>query len=172
MKKIILLTTILSLCLFAVTLNRYSTSGGIVTDSDKLLQWQDNNNSSAATWSDAMDYCEALTLDSGKWRLPNAHELESIVEMSSSEPAMNSIFQTHQTNEAGVQTYWTSTTFFGSSADGEPVGDSNESAWTLDFKHGTEIPKDKGTDTAASGNTKNNNDAGDEVYTRCVRDLI
>jgi len=65
MKKILLITTGLSLGLMADA-NRFSRDDTtqIVTDTTTGLQWQDDANASSLTkkWTEAIDYCEALTL--------------------------------------------------------------------------------------------------------------
>ena len=61
--------------------NRYTRSEGIVTDRKTGLQWQDsysdnNNILKSATWTEAIKYCEDLTLgEYSDWRLPNFNEL-------------------------------------------------------------------------------------------------
>jgi len=107
MKKIIIAAIGFSLVLLA-DLSR--NAAGVVTDSTTGLQWQDdysdnNGNIKEATWQDAIDYCEALTLDGGRWRLPNIRELNSIADLSRVNPAIDPTFQ-----HTAADNYWSSST--------------------------------------------------------------
>ena len=93
---------------------------GTVLDMATGLMWQQNDSEEGMDWPNALDYCEAST-EGGydDWRLPNAKELQSIVDYSrspgaSNSAAINPIFNTTSiTNEAGEKDYafyWTSTT--------------------------------------------------------------
>jgi hypothetical protein len=70
----------------------YTDNGdGTVTDNVTGLMWQQTAPSAWFTWTDAVDYCLALTLDGYRdWRLPSRIELVSIVDASVSEPSINS----------------------------------------------------------------------------------
>ena len=100
----------LSVFLFA----GFSRSGGVVTDSATSLQWQDDYSDNAgniktATWTAAIDYCEALSLGGHTdWRVPNKKELLSLVDYGTYSPAIGSIFQNTSSNY-----YWSSTTYAG-----------------------------------------------------------
>jgi len=114
----------------------------IVIDNENNLEWQDNNQIGRITkrnWSDAIDYCEELSLDGKRdWRLPNQNELLSIVDYSSSEFPINSVFL--YTN---AEPYWSSTSF---------IGDLTQ-AWYVDFSFGEALNEHKDT----------------ELFVRCVR---
>ena len=91
---------------------RFTKANGVVTDNQTTLEWQDDysdngNNGKSAKWTDAIDYCEALTLN-GKddWRLPNKKELLSIVDYGTYNPAISSVFE--KTNSLNY--FWSSTT--------------------------------------------------------------
>ncbi len=106
MKKLLLAFGVLSLLAFG-DLSR--DSSGIVTDSVTGLEWQDNYSDNAtkikvANWSDAIEYCETLTLDGGGWRVPNILELKSITNKNRYNPSIDSVFQNIKTSE-----YWSST---------------------------------------------------------------
>jgi hypothetical protein len=68
--------------------------------------WQQNE-PGTKTWSDAISYCEGLSLGGyTDWRLPNVKELESLIDDTRYNPAINtSIFP-----NATSSYYWQSTT--------------------------------------------------------------
>ena len=83
-------------------------SGGVVRDDFTKLEWQDTYLSGIkkATWSEALIYCDELTLgEKSDWRLPNINELKSIIDRGRYRPAINSIF-INVTSDF----YWSSTT--------------------------------------------------------------
>ena len=111
----------------------------IVTDNTTGLQWQDDVNVTK-TWTQAIDYCEALTLGSNSdWRLPNFNELYFIADRSKRNPAINGTFKNVVSNY-----YLSSTTV---------VGDEY-GAWYVYFNYGR-----------GAWNLKSNSN-----YVRCVRD--
>jgi len=68
--------------------------------------------SDGATWREALQYCEDLELAGyDDWRLPNARELESIVDYERLDPCIAPMFG------AASQRYWTSSTLVGISLD-------------------------------------------------------
>lgn len=99
--------------------NNFADNGdGTVTDYATGLIWQQADSGSGMIWEDALDYCESLSLAGGTdWRLPNAKELQSIVDYSRApslgSAAIDPVFRTSGiTNEAGQADYpyfWTST---------------------------------------------------------------
>ncbi|TEW56876.1 DUF1566 domain-containing protein [Psychromonas sp. RZ22] len=101
--------------------NKFVDNGdGTITDTATGLMWQKADNKAGITWQDALTYAENLTLGGyDDWRLPNAKELQSIVDYTrspetSDSAAIDPIFQTSSIkNEAGKNDYpyyWTSTT--------------------------------------------------------------
>lgn len=103
MRGIFLITLGLSTALFA----SFSKTGNIVTDSTTALQWQDDAIGSTMTWTEAIDHCEDLTLDThGDWRLPNLKELTSLVDDSRVSPSIDTSIFEHTASNA----YWSSTT--------------------------------------------------------------
>ena len=101
--------------------NRFKDAGnGTVIDLATGLMWQQGDSGSGMIWEDALDYCEDLTLAGlSDWRLPDAKELQSIVDYSrspgtTSSAAIDPIFNvTTIQNEAGqtdYPCYWTGTT--------------------------------------------------------------
>ncbi len=79
-----------------------------VSDQMSGLTWQQSDDGQTRNWRDALAYCEGLTLaDHNNWRLPNVKELQSIVDYSQHDPALDNRFF-KQTNHAGW--FWSSTT--------------------------------------------------------------
>lgn len=77
-----------------------------VTDLNTGLMWQKTGTSDIA-WEEALTYCENLELAGyDDWRMPSRNELQSIVDYSVSEPAIN----TSYFPEAMSSWYWSSTT--------------------------------------------------------------
>lgn len=128
MIKILLITIGISVALLADFSRDNSTH--IVTDNSTGLEWQDDTNASSITlsWQDAIDYCEALSMDEGGWRLPNFNELYSIADRSTSDPAMDSTFINIIPNE-----YWTSTTY----------ANGTRNAWIVSFSKGNDNSSNK-----------------------------
>jgi len=75
------------------------------------LVWQDNSDAKTTqrTWQEAIDYCEALSLDGhDDWRLSNINELKSIVDQTKMNPAIVDGFVNTVSSF-----YWSSTTVLG-----------------------------------------------------------
>jgi hypothetical protein len=93
---------------------------GTVTDNAHDLMWQQADSGSGMNWAEALAYCEDLTLaEHDDWRLPNAKELQILVDYSRSpdttaSAAIDPVFScTNITNENLATDdgfYWTSTT--------------------------------------------------------------
>lgn len=92
-----------------------------VSDLATGLMWQQADDATGRDWEEALAYAESLELASySDWRLPNAKELQSIVDYSRSpqttnSPAINPIFETTEINDpdgnAGQYPFfWSSTT--------------------------------------------------------------
>lgn len=98
-----------------------------ISDNATGLMWQQND-SASTDWDNAVAVCEAATTAGHTdWRLPNAKELQSIVDYTrspdtSSDAAINAIFNsTSFTNEEGVTDwgyYWASSTHVDNNDDG------------------------------------------------------
>jgi hypothetical protein len=102
-------------------LNEFVDKGdGTITDEATGLVWQKTDSGQAMNWEDALSYAENLDLAGyDDWRLPNAKELQSIIDYSrcpdtTDSAAIDPIFDISSiTNEAGEIDYpffWTSTT--------------------------------------------------------------
>jgi len=85
---------------------------GTITDNRLGLVWQEVENN-PVTWSNAIIYCEGLTLGGfSDWRLPNVKELHSLVDNQTANPSINqSAFPL-----ATAYYYWSSTTNPGNTA--------------------------------------------------------
>ncbi|WP_236546715.1 Lcl domain-containing protein [Psychromonas sp. L1A2] len=93
---------------------------GTITDTATGLMWQTADSDKGMNWQDALTYSNNLTLGGhDDWRLPNAKELQSIVDYSrspatSNSAAIDSVFKASTIkNEAGEKDYpyyWSSTT--------------------------------------------------------------
>ncbi len=90
-------------------MNSFSNNGdGTVSDLTTGLTWQQIDDGVTRNWQQALDYCENLTLaGSSAWRLPNAKELQSIVDYTRNYPALDTGVFT-QRDPAGW--FWSSTT--------------------------------------------------------------
>ena len=86
--------------------NRYADNGnGTVTDIGSGLVWQQNDSGAKLNWEDALTYCEALVIDNiSDWKLPDAKELESIVDLTRNNPSIDPLFLNTQS-----ENYWSST---------------------------------------------------------------
>lgn len=101
--------------------NNFIDNGdGTVTDRATGLMWMQRDSGKGMNWQEALKYAGNLVYAKhDDWRLPNAKELQYIVDYSRSpattdSPAIDPIFKTTSIkNEAGVKDYpyfWTSTT--------------------------------------------------------------
>jgi hypothetical protein len=97
-------------------INEYKdNSDGTVTDVATDLMWAQDDSGMAMNWKDALAYAENSEYGGyDDWRLPNAKELQSIVDYSGVFPTLDtSVFNISQiVNEAGNADYpyfWTST---------------------------------------------------------------
>ncbi len=96
---------------------------GTITDAATGLMWAQDDSGGGMTWEDALAFVEARNAENylgyGDWRLPNAKELQSIVDYdrapdATGSAAIDPLFNvTGMTNEAGQADYpfyWTGTT--------------------------------------------------------------
>jgi hypothetical protein len=109
--------------------NDFSDNGdGTIIDKATGLMWAQADNGEGLDWEDALLYAENSSLAGhSDWRLPNAKELQSIVDYTRSpkthnSPAMDPLFHCTQiTNEAGALDYpyyWTGTTHYSAARQG------------------------------------------------------
>jgi hypothetical protein len=98
---------------------------GTVLDTGTGLMWQ-----AAApepyTWAKALSYCENLSLgEQSDWRMPTIKELDSIVDLSRSNPTINTDFFP----DAVGSVYWSSTTW----------NLAADTAWCMDLYNGSDF---------------------------------
>ena len=122
---------------FLLTTDRFlDNQDGTVTDSVTGLVWLKNAGCfSPSVWADALAQVNALASGAcgltdgsvaGQWRLPNLNELESLVDVSTSDPALS---PGHPFINVSPAVYWSSTSYFGGQ-NGSPL------AWTIRFRDG------------------------------------
>ena len=102
----------------------------MVLDTQTNLVWQDDSDSSTITksWSDAIAYCEALTLGGyTTWYLPNFNELYYLGNREKFSPAINDGFL-----NVSKDNYWSSTTYI-----------DNSGVWSINFNNGKSTKSDK-----------------------------
>lgn len=101
--------------------NLVDNGDGTISDLATGLMWQKSDDGISRNWRETLLYSENLELASyNDWRVPNAKELQSIVDYSrspqtTSSPAINPIFQTTGINDPNGNAghypfFWTSTT--------------------------------------------------------------
>ncbi|HCU57142.1 MAG TPA: hypothetical protein DF984_02775, partial [Anaerolineaceae bacterium] len=79
---------------------------GTVTDTSTGLMWQ-KDTPEVMTWEQALAHCEGLNLgDHTDWRLPTQKELQSLVDYSSHDPAIDTMYFA----DTKSSFYWSSTT--------------------------------------------------------------
>ena len=102
--------------------NNFIDNGdGTISDTATGLMWQKSDNGIGMDWKTSLSYSENLELANySDWRLPNAKELQSIVDYSRSpqttnSPAIDPIFETTAINDPNNNSgqypyFWTGTT--------------------------------------------------------------
>lgn len=107
--------------------NNFIDNGdGTITDLSTNLMWQKADSNKAMNWEDALAYAENLTFANHEdWRLPNAKELQSIVDYTRSLQTTNSaaidpLFETTKIKDMNGELqypyFWSSTTHVDSAA--------------------------------------------------------
>ena len=91
----------------------HDNSDGTITDRATGLAWQKNDSGQGLNWEQALAYAANLK---GGWRLPNAKELQSIVDYTRV-PAIAPVFQVSKLPDGGTPFYWSSTTHVGGPPD-------------------------------------------------------
>jgi hypothetical protein len=84
---------------------------GTVTDTGSGLMWQKATPPGTYKWQNALSYCENLSFAGySDWRLPNRNELQSLVDYSRYNPAIDPLLASNTV----PYNYWSSTTYTGS----------------------------------------------------------
>jgi hypothetical protein len=179
--------------------NQFTDNGdGTVTDSSTGLMWEQSDDGLCRNWQEALAYAEDLVLAGyGDWRLPNAHELQSLVDytrsmQSAGSPAIDPVFSCTQiTDESGEPNYgfyWTGTTHQSAMpgqdgtwavyiAFGEGLGwmmTPDSTSWMLQDVHGAGCQRSDPKCGDPSQYPHGHGPQGDVVricnFVRCVRD--
>ncbi len=101
--------------------NSFTDNGnGTVTDAATGLMWLQDDSGSGMNWEEALEWADSLEAAGySDWRLPDAKELQSLVDYSLSpdttdsaaiDPVFNSTVLTDEGGENNFPFYWTSTT--------------------------------------------------------------
>ena len=97
----------------------HAGADGTVTDRATGLSWSRADSGRGMNWEAALAYVQARSADyylgHGDWRLPNAKELQSIVDYTrapavTNSPAIDPIFQTTRLPDGEYPFFWSSTT--------------------------------------------------------------
>jgi hypothetical protein len=100
---------------------RYTVASGTVFDTNTKLTWQQTGPSAQYSWSDALTYCQTLSLTGTGWRLPTVKELQTIVDYSQRYPAIDTT-----AFPAPAIIYWSSS----------PSASPGLDAWYVEFNTG------------------------------------
>ena len=104
--------------------NSFADNGdGTITDSASNLMWSQNDSGTGLNWEEALAWVQtrnaANYLGHGDWRLPEAKELQSIVDYTRSpdttasaaiDPVFNATSITNEAGQADYPYYWSNTT--------------------------------------------------------------
>ena len=99
-------------------------ANGTVFDTKTQLTWQRSPLSDPAAWADAGDKCDKLKSADLTWRLPTVNELQSLVDESRTNPAIDPL----AFPDTPAAAFWTSTGV---------AGFQSLWAWTVSFADGT-----------------------------------
>ncbi|MBD3399415.1 MAG: DUF1566 domain-containing protein [Candidatus Coatesbacteria bacterium] len=118
---------------------------GTLTDQSTGLMWQRGDDGECYNWEEALAYAEGLELAGfDDWRLPDAKELQSIIDYSSNDPALDPLFELSDPDVWG----WTATTH----------GDDYRSAVYVCFGKAVDY---RGTDVHGAGALRSDPKSGD-----------
>ena len=81
----------------------YQVDGDVVADSETGLMWMQSDAGEEKNWQEALAYCQKLNLHGyTDWRLPDLNELESLVDYTRFDPAIDPVFSCRS------KEYWSS----------------------------------------------------------------
>jgi len=104
----------------------FDNGDGTVLDLVTGLTWQVGFKTDVS-WYGAENYCKTLTLNSDKWRIPDTHEIKSLVNYGTADPAIDTAAFPDTPSE------W----FWGARAVGfDNIGLGLESSWIINFYDG------------------------------------
>ncbi|UMB59652.1 DUF1566 domain-containing protein [Lutibacter sp. A80] len=176
-------------------INEYTDNGdGTISDNATGLMWMQDDSATSMIWKDALSYAENFEFGGySDWRLPDAKELQGIVDYTKSPATTNSatiddVFNcTVIENEAGEDDYpwyWSSTTHEAESDDmeggwgvylafGRCMGNMGTDIWT--DVHGAGAQRSDPKDGDPSEFSDGHGPQGDAIrilnYVRLVRDI-
>ena len=105
------------------TAARYQVSDiGTVTDPHAQLTWQRTPDATRRSWAAAKLHCAGLALPGGPWRLPSMKELQTLIDESTNDPAIDAVAFPATDPEA----FWT----------GTPLAGMPDYAWFVSFGNG------------------------------------
>jgi hypothetical protein len=135
-------------------------NNGTVSDLATGLMWSKNDSQKGMTWEEALEYAQEMNeknyLGYSDWRLPNAKELQSIVDydrslQSTDSAAIDPIFNiTEITDEGGNKNYpfyWSSTTH----------KNTKDGSWAVYIAFGEALGYFKDPRMSMNNNMRNNN---------------
>lgn len=116
-------------------INSFKDNGdGTITDAATGLMWMQEDSKVGMNWKNALSYAESFTYaGQSDWRLPNAKELQSVVDYTrspetTSSAAIDPLFKCTQITNEALQVdypfYWSSTTH-------ESMAPGNEGGWGI-----------------------------------------
>jgi hypothetical protein len=100
----------------------YSVANGTVRDEYTGLTWQQATDGMMRPWADTRTYCQTLPLAGGGWRLPGMKELQSLIDETRTDPAIDPAAFPDTPGEP----FWSATPALGFPG----------SAWRVSFEHG------------------------------------
>lgn len=83
----------------------YRVMNGTVYDTKMKLTWQQTIFPYSLTWSEAQSYCSDLILDGDGWRVPSMKELQTIIDETRRDPAID----INAFPDTPLDVFWTST---------------------------------------------------------------